>query len=251
LIRDVKSLIFFLQNRKSHSRVRIGWGSRVIDSTFASDDIQIGRACYVRGSKFSSGVVVKDRCAIFESEFDNHSVVYSNCSLSNVRFGSYSYVSEHAEIGNLTVGRFCSIGPHFVCGYGEHPTNLISTSPVFYSTRGQCGISFTDKNSFDEQRHTNVGHDVWIGARVFIRDGMKIGNGALIAAGAVITADVPDYAVVGGVPGKIIRYRFSEEVVRQLLELEWWNWTEDRLRAAQPLLAQADVNSFLAWAKNN
>ena len=123
--------------------------------------------------------------------------------------------------------------------------------PTYRFVCEQCGVTFADKNTFDEQRVTNMGNDVWIGARVFIRDGVRIGNGALIAAGAVITADVPDYAIAGGVPGKVIRYRFPEEVVRQLLALEWWNWGEDRLREAQPLLSQPDVNSFLAWAKKN
>ena len=72
---------------------------------------------------------------------------------------------------------------------------------------------------------------------------------AIVAAGAVVTADVPDYAIMGGVPAKLIRHRFSEDVVRQLLEIQWWNWNEDRLREAQPHLAQPDVNSFLEWAR--
>jgi carbonic anhydrase/acetyltransferase-like protein (isoleucine patch superfamily) len=78
---------------------------------------------------------------------------------------------------------------------------------------------------------------------------VRIGNGAIIAAGAVVVADVPDYAMMGGVPAKLIRYRFPEEAIRELLEIEWWNWPEEKLRAAQPLLSQPDVNSFLAWAR--
>jgi acetyltransferase-like isoleucine patch superfamily enzyme len=167
-----------------------------------------------------------------------------------VKFGSYSYVNEYAAMGNITVGRFTSIGPEFICGYGEHPTNFITTSPVFYSTRKQCGISFTETSRYDEQQTTTIGNDVWIGARTFVRDGVKIGDGALIAAGAVVTADVPDYAIVGGVPAKLIRYRFPEDVVQQLLEIKWWNWSEDRLREAQPQLAQPDVNSFLEWVRH-
>jgi carbonic anhydrase/acetyltransferase-like protein (isoleucine patch superfamily) len=77
---------------------------------------------------------------------------------------------------------------------------------------------------------------------------VKIGDGALIAAGAGVPADVSEYAIMGGVPAKLIRYRFPEDVVRQLLELQWWNWGEDRLREAQPQLAQPDVNKFLEWA---
>jgi acetyltransferase-like isoleucine patch superfamily enzyme len=248
LIRDLKSLVFLLQNRKNHPEVRIGFGSRVIDSAFGTG-VTIGKNCYVQTSKFGREVFVKDKCAISNSTFEDHTAIYPNCSLNNVRFGSYSYVSEHALMGRVTVGKFSSIGPHFLCGYGEHPTDFISTSPVFYSTRRQCGISFTETNYFEEHHETIVGSDVWIGARVFVRDGVRIGNGAMIAAGAVVTADVPDYALVGGVPAKVIRYRFPEDVVRELLEIKWWEWSEDQLREAQPLFAQPDVNSFLTWAK--
>jgi acetyltransferase-like isoleucine patch superfamily enzyme len=152
-------------------------------------------------------------------------------------------------MSGVNVGRFTCIGPHFICGYGDHPTNFISTSPVFYSTRKQCGVSFAETSRYDEKRQTTIGNDVWIGARVFVRDGVTIGNGALIAAGAVVTNDVPEYAIAGGVPAKLIRYRFEDDVVRQLLELQWWNWNEDKLRAAQPYLAQPDVNSFLEWTR--
>ena len=251
MIRDLKGLIFRVQNRRSYPGVRIGFGSRVVDSIFESADVEIGRDCYVQRSKFGRGVIVKESCAIFDSVFADHTAVYPNCSLSKIDFGSYSYVNESSSMGNIAIGRFTSIGPRFICGYGDHPTDFVTTSPAFYSTRKQCGVSFTETSQYDEQQQTIIGNDVWIGARVFVRDGVRIGDGALIAAGAVVVADVSDYAIVGGVPAKLIRYRFPEEVVRQLLELQWWNWSEDRLREAQPHLAQPDVEEFLAWARRS
>lgn len=249
MIRDLKSLISHTQNKRRYAHVKIAFGSRVIDSTFDGDQIVIGKDCYIQNSSFGKGAFVKDGCAIFNSSFDRHTAVYLRCRLSNVNFGAYSYVNENSAMDRVTLGRFTSIGPEFICGYGDHPTNFITTSPVFYSTRRQCGISFTKSSRYDEEHPTIIGNDVWIGARAFVRDGVQIGDGALIAAGAVVTADVPDYAIVGGVPAKLIRYRFPEDVVRQLLEIQWWNWSEDRLREAQPQLAQSDVNSFLEWAR--
>jgi len=249
LLRDLKNLISLAQNKTRYSHVKIGFGSRVIDSTFNGPDVDIGRDCYLQQSTFGKGVIIKDHCAIFQSTFADHTAVYPNCSLSKVELGAYSYINENAAVGSVSVGRFTSIGPGFICGYGDHPTNFVTTSPVFYSTRRQCGISFTETSRYDEQQQTTIGNDVWIGARVFVRDGVSIADGALIAAGAVVTADVPAYAIVGGVPAKLIRYRFPEEVVQQLLDIQWWNWNEARLREAQPQLAQPDVYLFLEWAR--
>jgi len=168
--------------------------------------------------------------------------------LGEVSVGSYSYIADRSSVGHTSIGRFCSIGPHFLCGYGEHPAHFVTTSPVFYSTSGQCGTSFVENNSFVEKKEVRIGHDVWIGARVFVRDGVKIGNGAILAAGAVVGKDVPEYSIVGGVPAQVLRLRFAEPVIARLLEVKWWEWEEERLREAATLLGQPDVERFLEWA---
>src|SRR5262245_29593985 len=161
LIADLKSLIFLLQNKRAYRHVKIGFGSRVVDCTFDGPDTEIGKDCYLEKSKFAKGVIVKDHCVIFNGSFETITSIYPRCSISNVMFGAYSYVDEHSSMGSVRVGLFSSSGPQFICGYGEHPTNFVATSPVMYSTRGQCSVSFAQKDLFTEQRETIIGNDVW------------------------------------------------------------------------------------------
>jgi acetyltransferase-like isoleucine patch superfamily enzyme len=169
--------------------------------------------------------------------------------LKDVQVGRFSYISLDSKLLKTKVGRFCSVGPYLICGIGLHPVDFVSTSPVFYSTLKQCGTTFADRDYFHEREEIVIGHDVWIGTRVFIRDGVKIGNGAIIAAGAVVVDDVPDYAIVGGVPAKLIRFRFADDIIAELREIQWWNWSIDRLQQAHTLFAQNRIDLFLNGAR--
>ena len=133
--------------------------------------------------------------------------VYAPFFLHSVEVGAYSYVAKNSNITNCIIGKFCSIGPNFCCGLGIHPTEGISTSPIFYSPSKVNGSSLVQQPKVEESRHTLIGNDVFIGANVTVLDGVTIGDGAVIGAGAVVTKDVPDYAVVGGNPAHIIKMR--------------------------------------------
>lgn len=247
----LRDLIKYAVYKTRYPGLQLGFGASLPGSNAFGANVAIGKDSYVFEARIGNNVQILEQCTILHTTLEDNTAVYSRSALSNSRLGSYSYISEHCVIGRVSVGKFSSVGPFFICGYGEHPTNFITTSPAFYSTRKQCGVTFTESDHFAEQQETVIGNDVWIGARVFVRDGVKIGTGALIAAGAVVTADVPEYAIVGGVPAKLIRYRFPSEIVRELLEIQWWNWSEDKLRQAQPLLAQPDVDSFLDWTRRS
>lgn len=145
-----------------------------------------------------------------------------------------SYVSS-ARISNAKIGRYCSIGFESIIGLGTHPSTYLSTHPAFYSAAKQSGISFVTESSYSEYQSIDIGNDVWIGARAIVLGGVSIGDGAIVAAGAVVTKDVPPYAIVGGVPARLLRYRFSEEVIEELLDWKWWNSSVDSIRC----LAQA------------
>ena len=153
--------------------------------------------------------------------------------------GRHTYIAK-ARIVRTEIGAFCSIGQDVnIGGLGIHPTQWVSTHPVFYSTLMQSGSTFAEKNLFDELKSNKVGNDVWIGARALILDGITIGEGAIIAAGAVVVRDVPPYAIVGGVPAKGIRTRFIPEVVEFLLKWQWWNLPDNVLNRIAPLFCES------------
>ncbi|PKM13175.1 MAG: acetyltransferase [Gammaproteobacteria bacterium HGW-Gammaproteobacteria-3] len=164
--------------------------------------------------------------------FGQYNILYDDVVLNQVSLGDYSYVASNTRMARVTVGKFCCIGPDVMAGLGRHPTrDFVSVHPVFYSPLAQSGVTFTSKSYFDEFGKITIGHDVWIGARAIIIEGTTIGNGAVVAAGSVVTKDVPPYAVVGGVPAKVLRYRFSPNEIEFLLKMEWWNRDVDWLKA--------------------
>lgn len=166
--------------------------------------------------------------------------VYRPSHICNSEIGDYTYISTNAYISETRIGKYCSIGPNLLCGWGIHPTNGISTSPMFYSTRRQNGLSLTDKDKMVERRIITIGNDVFIGANVTILDGVTIGDGVIIGAGAVVSKDIPDYAIAVGSPIKIIKYRFDEETITALKRIQWWNFTEDKLQDIESMFFEID-----------
>ena len=156
-----------------------------------------------------------------------------DAELFHSEIGYGSYLSAYSKLQYTKIGKYCSIGKNVESVFGKHPTkDWVSTHPAFFSTRKQAGFTYTDKERFDEGITTTgskkiiIGNDVWIGNNVLLMEGIKIGDGAIIAAGAVVTKDVAPYAIVGGVPAKLIRYRFTKEQITILLEVQWWNKSE-------------------------
>lgn len=164
---------------------------------------------------------------IYETRMGKSVAILDRAILRRVRIGDFSYVSNDSKLVNVELGKFCSIGPHVQIGYAPHPSRVfVSTYPAFYSDSNMgCPLSFREDKIFDDSvPKTSFGNDVWIGANVIIPGGIQIGTGAIVAAGSVVVKDVPPYAVVGGNPAKVIRFRFSEDQIEFLLVTEWWNW---------------------------
>lgn len=159
-----------------------------------------------------------------------NAALYPPYHVSDSSIGDYSYVARNSWISLTRIGKFCSIGPNFACGWGVHPVEGISTSPMFYSTAKQNGISLCKYNKVQERKPIHIGNDVFIGMNVTVLDGVTIGDGAVIGAGTVVSKDVPPYAIVVGNPMRILRYRFSEEVIEKLREIAWWDWPVEKLK---------------------
>lgn len=148
--------------------------------------------------------------------------------LYGCQLGYGSYVHKNSILSNVKVGKFCAIGENVNMRLFQHPTEMVSISPCFYRKEHTLE-TFVDENYFEDLKYTEdgysviLGNDVWIGQGVSIKSGVTIGDGAVVGAGAVVTKNVEPYAVVGGVPAKVIKYRFTDEQIEELLKLEWWN----------------------------
>jgi len=150
------------------------------------------------------------------------------------KIGFNSYVGSGFEASNkeTTVGKYCSIARNVWLGPSQHPVDFLSTHPMIYlempygpNLPPECRAKYEE-----ECLPCHIGNDVWIGLNAVIKDGVTVGDGAIVATGAVVTKDVPPYAIVGGVPAKVIRYRFSPEIIQALLELKWWDLPVEKLK---------------------
>lgn len=163
---------------------------------------------------------------VTNSKLSINSRVAEGASVRETSLGSFSSIGRNSKISHCNIGKFCAISWDCTIGAVPHPIDNISINAFPYKRK----MGFIEEDIRLEIRKVSIGNDVWIGANSVILSGVEIGHGAVIGAGAVVTKDVPPYAIVVGVPAKVIKYRFSEDIIEELLEIKWWDRDEKSLQ---------------------
>lgn len=150
--------------------------------------------------------------------------------------GKHTYITQEiAMYGKirLTIGDYCSIASGVRIESGNHPWTVDHLSVSNYPFHEQMGLDYTLCRG---DYHVDIGNDVWICTKAVLLDGIKIGDGAIVATFSVVTKDVPPYAMVAGNPARIKYYRFEQPVIEKLLKIAWWNWDEEKIKEAVPYM---------------
>lgn len=192
--------------------------------------------------------IIRGKCVI-NSDIHKTAKVNSGATIVASTIGRYSYTCYDDEIVNCEIGQFCSISDEVVIGGAEHPMSWVSTSPVFQNVKHSGPNKKFSEFDFEGIKRTFIGNDVWIGKRAIIKAGVTVGDGAVVGNGAVVTKDVPPYAVVAGVPAKVIKYRFDDNTIQALLQSEWWDMSDEEIAKYAHLIK--DPIAFTKALKDN
>ena len=178
--------------------------------------------------------IVGDNSNLLKTQLSEHVSINRNCVLDRCEMGFASYINQNTILKNVIIGKFCCISWN-VCLYGGSSHN--QDAPSMYTAYHWKSIfDSTLQHESPEKKKTIIGNDVWIGNGAIVINGVTIGDGAVIGAGAVVTKDIPPYAVVAGVPAKILYRRFSDRSIERLLKIQWWNWPKEVIAENEKLL---------------
>ena len=193
-------------------------------------------------NKIAKKVTIAETAKVTSAKLKYYSRVKDYAEVHNSRLDQYSYVSQFSIVNKTKIGKFSSIANGCYIGLWEHNTDVSTHSFYLYEHSGNFVQGY--KNYKKDNIMTIIGHDVWVGANAVIMKGVTVGDGAIIGASAVVTKDVPSYAIAVGNPAKIIKYRYGKKDIKWLLELEWWNFSRKKLKELIKMNAFNDFKIF-------
>jgi len=210
-----------------------------IDNSNFGDGLKCYRNAVVSDSEIGIGVTVGDDTTVARCTIGNHVALNRRSYFNDSIIGDYSYCGSNTTINFSAIGKFCSLARNVDVGGFDHDYHKVTTMPMF-RFKQLVGV---DNPKVERQELCKVGNDVWIAAGAQILHKVSVGDGAVIGGGAVVTKDVPPYAIVAGVPARIIKFRFDERIIESLLDIKWWDWPLDIVLANMEWMLKEDVDN--------
>ncbi len=186
-------------------------------------------------------------CEISDSTFGAYVEIGKGSRVAHTQVGDYSYCDRYADIANARIGKFANIAAFSRIGATDHPLHTAACHHFLYRSDDYWDDAARDPDFFALRRSriATIGHDTWIGAGAMIKPEVTLGDGAVVAAGAVVTKDVDPYTIVAGTPAKPLRLRQPRDIADRLIALAWWNWPHERLRSALEDFRRLSAEAFL------
>lgn len=190
---------------------------------------------------------IHPECDITESQFGAYVEIGKGSRVAYSTLGDYSYCDRYADIANAQIGKFANIAAFSRIGATDHPLHTAACHHFLYRSADYWDDTERDEAFFEHRRSriAHIGHDTWIGAGAMIKPEVVLGDGAVVASGAVVTKDVDPYTIVAGTPAKPLRLRQPREIADRLIALAWWDWPHDALRAALEDFRALEAEAFL------
>lgn len=205
------------------------------------DDVKVFRNAVIIDSKIGSGCSIGDDTNVERCVMGNNVVINRRSYINDSDIGAYTYMGINTTMNFTKIGKFCSLARNVDVGGFDHDYHKVTTMPAFRYIQTKNGGGKLESRTAHKD-FCKIGNDVWIAAGAQILHKVTIGDGAVVGGGAVVTKDVPPYAIVVGVPAKIIGYRCSAEQIAELEKIKWWDWPKEILDKAMPELIDRDIN---------